>query len=670
MQEREEKEMPAEFLRVFEPIAERLDVRYSYERARALEAFRSDPVLGYRTAGSCAEFAAGEYLLAEMRRIGLQAEKHPVTVDGWEFRGATLTYRAADGERTVRLGGYQTDLLAKDLKTELVDAGRGTEEDLKKTDVRGKLALVRINQRDEWWINYPALQAHLAGALAVIAVQDKGYGEADPSALNAQDICGRSDAPALSMSKTDMKAIVAEMQKGRIEVTLNADSRVMRSATSYNIVGVIPGKTSCMVAVSAHYDSYFHGFEDDNTGVGMMLSLARAIVNSGYRPYKTLVFIAFAAEEWGKSDSRYDWSAGAFGEMKEGAWKGKMIADINLELPAIAHGKKHYIRSVYEYKRFLRGFLSDPRGTDACYPEGADVVCPVQTWSDDFSMAVSGVPSLVNEFASGSFMETHYHSQLDDDSSYDAQIYAFHHRLYLRLLLAFDRCSLPPLDFTARLKKLSSTLKEGNVPEQTEDAFRAAAEEVREEAGALYEEIARINGSKAPEERDSVAAKLLLDVFSECEDKFVCLDWYEKSVFPHENAQRNAEMMERARGCLAEGDADGAKAALVEVDDNSYAEAFGREVVAYFAERALTDTGTWGSGRLTGRRDLFALLRSVMAKRREEGADLSAERAELAACIAAEKKLLARIVEAETLYLGTLKQKLRQAAAAVASLGR
>ncbi len=56
---------------------------------------------------------------------------------------------------------------------------------------------MEINQRDEWWINYPVYQAHLKGAAAVIAVQSGGYGEIDDEALNAQDIAGPEDAPGI-----------------------------------------------------------------------------------------------------------------------------------------------------------------------------------------------------------------------------------------------------------------------------------------------------------------------------------------------------------------------------------------------------------------------------------------------------------------------------------------
>ncbi len=40
----------------------------------------------------------------------------------------------------------------------------------------------------------------------------------------------------------------------------------------------------------------------------MMLGIARTFIDMGYKPRKTLVFCAMAAEEWGVVDSKYDWS--------------------------------------------------------------------------------------------------------------------------------------------------------------------------------------------------------------------------------------------------------------------------------------------------------------------------------------------------------------------------
>ena len=290
---------------------DKVDVDYSYDLALKLEEERSNEKLGYRTAGSDAELATGDMLKAEMERIGLQnVTKDEFTLDTWTFTGAQLSFTDASGAAyTAELGGYQTDFVTDGAQSfTVIDGGRGTEADLAGLDVSGKLVLVDINQRADWWINYPAYEAHLAGAAAVIAVQNGGYGEVSDDALNAQDVCGPADAPAFSMSRTDAELLKAAMdENGEAAVTLDADSRVGMDGTSYNIVGTIPGRdTEHMVLMSAHYDSYFAGFQDDNAAIALMMGIAKGLIDSGYQPEKTLVFCAMAAEEWGVSDTRYD----------------------------------------------------------------------------------------------------------------------------------------------------------------------------------------------------------------------------------------------------------------------------------------------------------------------------------------------------------------------------
>ena len=82
------------------------------------------------------------------------------------------------------------------------------------------------------------------------------------------------------------------------------------------------------------------------------------------------------------------------------------VTDFNFELPAHAHGKKDAIRTVYEYADFLESLLGGTGVGKDVYPEGVAVLCPVESMSDDFSMAISGIPSMVNDFTSGQFMET------------------------------------------------------------------------------------------------------------------------------------------------------------------------------------------------------------------------------------------------------------------------
>ena len=248
---------------------EHVDIGYSYDLALGLEDIRSNDALGYRTAGSQAELDTGDMLKAQMEAIGLQnVTKDAFTLDTWTFEKAELTFTDSTGNPyTAQLGGYQAQFVTDGAESfTVIDGGQGTEADLCELDVAGKLVLIDINQRENWWINYPAYEANLRGAAAVIAVQDGGYAEVSDDALNAQDICGPADAPAFSMSRTDANALRAAMdENNEITVTLDAVSRVGFDGTSYNIVGMIPGADpDAMILMSAHYDSYFAGFQDDN----------------------------------------------------------------------------------------------------------------------------------------------------------------------------------------------------------------------------------------------------------------------------------------------------------------------------------------------------------------------------------------------------------------------
>ncbi len=96
-----------------------------------------------------------------------------------------------------------------------------------------------------------------------------------------------------------------------------------RSLTLKNIVAVIPGKrgdwNSQSVVVGAHYDHLGYGWpdfrsgqlgklhpgaDDNASGVAVLLEVAR-LLNSQLKPDRSLVFVAFTAEEWNLRGSRH-----------------------------------------------------------------------------------------------------------------------------------------------------------------------------------------------------------------------------------------------------------------------------------------------------------------------------------------------------------------------------
>jgi len=371
-------------LNIVEKCVSCLNIKESYDLARRMEQEKTNPVLGYRTAGSLAERKTGDMLLEEMKKAGLtQVEKDKIRVDAWEFKKAVMRCHDREGTcREIQLGAYQTDFKTNGFQRfDLVYLGKGTADEYKDIDVKGKLVLIEINQREEWWINYPVYQAHLKGAAALIAVQSRGYAQIDDTALNAQDIAGPSCAPAFSMSRADFLMIRQLMEEKNengnrvpeLSVEFDADTEVIKDQYTYNIVGKIPGTDSdSMILLSAHYDSYFEGFQDDNAAVAMIIGIARALLRGGYKPRHTIVVCALAAEEWGISDTKYDWSTGAYRQVFEARpeWQGHVIADLNFELPAHAHSTRDAVRCTYEYADFVRSFVDAVQMPEGIYPEG------------------------------------------------------------------------------------------------------------------------------------------------------------------------------------------------------------------------------------------------------------------------------------------------------------
>ena len=620
-----------------------LDIEASYNLAKQMEAYRTNPVLGYRPAGSKAEFETGEMLKSYMEDLGLSnVRKDEIKVDGWEFEKAVLAYRNAAGERKkVQLGAYQTDFVTEGPETfQVVYVGKGGEKDYADKDVTGKIVMAEINQRDEWWINFPVYQAHEKGAKALIAVQIGGYGQVDEKALNAQDIAGPPEAAAFSMSFEDSEKLKACLdEKGEITVTLDANSRVMRDVSTYNILGEIPGRRSDrMILLSAHYDSYFSGFQDDNTAVAMMLGIARAFIKMGYQPENTWVFCAMAAEEWGIADSKYDWSTGAYAEVfnVHPEWAGKVIGDFNFELPALSNGNLDGIRCTYEYKDFFEDTLKTLPALSPAYPEGVLVSAPIETWSDDFSVAISGIPSMVNEVSAGSFMITRYHSQYDSDAYYNEAAYRFHHELYGLLLMHLDRQSVAPLNFAEVFEQASASL---DVLMCQKSGSRVTAllnllgqtEEVAEE---VYDRIYDINEAGVDSEQCREAENILLKVFKMAQDKYVRLTWEDAVVFPQEAAQNNLRYLKKAIRALKRKtpDAEAAFEALYEIDNNAYAFQFSKQVYERFTDYVLdqnSDRLQWGRGRIVHHENLYDLVAQLMDKYHQGAMDFANEIAEL-----------------------------------------
>ena len=606
-----------------------IDMDFAKEVMMSVSEFGDDPVMGMRSAGSPAEKQTMEYLKGVMEDIGLQnITVDDITVDGWVFNGANITFKNADGEeQKIDLGGYQTTLQADNEEIELVYVNEGTEADYEGLDVKGKLVLLDVDQNENWWINYPAYQAKVKGARAVIAMSV--YTEEGNDRVGVQDVCGPADAPALAISEDGCKALqdaIKASGKDSITVTLNADSKVTEDVTSHNLWGEIPGTTEETVFVFSHMDGYFHSTYDDAQGVAVSMAIAKALVDSNYTPDKTIRFCMHGAEEWGVSGSEYDWSAGAYEEIVNvhPDWVDGAFAIVNNDGGYTVEGETCAgTRSAVELMGFVKesiGGLNEESPYNWTYDTNS-------TGTEDFQWTLMGIPSIVAGSGEGTvYDDKGYHSTYDSTEAQPLNEEGFNDiiKTYGKLVIDLDSKAVRPMSFIDRISSFEESLAEGA-------DFEAVIAEAKDAAAALESKMAEVE-----ESGDKAAAVELnrqtQEIFKTLQDALVGLNFEPDNIIRHELYQDNVANLEAGIAALEEGRIQEAyDEYLGSVDWAWYYMNFDKETCKYM-ENQLFDNrkGTWGDGLIKYRHcDIGDVIISLGDKYDTEGADVSAEIAKL-----------------------------------------
>jgi hypothetical protein len=580
--------------------AKELDSQYAESVIWRLSSYGSDETMGFRLAGSTAEKLAADYLKSEMLTIGLQnVTQDKVTVDSFNFAGANLSFKNADGKsQRIDLGAYQTTLQADDMATEIVYAGKGTESEYEGLNVKGKLVLIDIDQDNEWWINYPAYQAKLKGAIGVVAASI--LAEENPYRVTSQDVCGPADAPALAISQRDSKTIQSAIKAGNgksLPVTFNSDAVVKEDDSTINVWGEIPGASEETVLIDAHYDGYYHSQYDDACGVAQVLMMAKAMVDSGYQPSKTLRFILHGAEEWGVTDAEADWSTGALRQIteKHPEWAKEIFAFVGMDSGYPTGDLKMYgIDSSAELTAAVKE-VADPIIAGSDY-EFSYSTKP-STGREEFPYTKAGVPVIalgehVDE-ENNTYFARDYHSNTDTtvDLTYNKEAFNFQVKLFGGIVMGLDQTAVRPMDFGARFAEFAKSIESDYIDDA--DLTKLIAD--NQKAGeALQEKIAQMNESGSADAETFNAQ--LADAFADIQDAFLAADTSAHVTYPHENAVANLGYYDDAIKLLEEGKAEDAYDTLTSIDYVWYATAFDKKTTDYFNKRLVAEVtkgDTW-----------------------------------------------------------------------------
>jgi Iap family predicted aminopeptidase len=657
--------------------------------------------LGGRTSGSDAELAAADWLALQKREIGLRkVTVHPYQCDTWQFNGATLAVAEGRGERRVlkpysyASGGTG----ANGITAELLYLGRGTEADYKEVDARGRIVLIDIDMDADWWIEYPTIEAALHGAAAVVSSCSGGYATINDDAMNAQDFCGPVTIPSVNISRNDASYLKRLLEAGPVTVTLTVDNVVRKGGIGKNITGMIPGRNDDeFIIVGDHYDVHFQGFQDNSTGVAMTLAIAKAMIDGGYRPERTILFVLHGGEEWGAIDTRYDWAIGSWNQVNRVTpdWAGKALCYLNFEHPAHRYGNVFYLKSAVELSDYLLSFYGQAPDPSELFPDGfIEEGSHLTTWTDAWSYNIAGIPSMNNGGDTlddgDEGIDSYYHSQFDTADTWDASIFGYNLRFYLGLVSAVERAPALELNLARQSPRLSDSIDEQAFASAGIDPadFRNAVSRFELAAAARWNELREINrifrelkerGASAMvlttiRERARAANADILAAFSAFQKRMYRLDWSDSPIFGHEQPQTNVRVLSEAIELLSGGQAAGSAASpavdtvldelLWQVDDAWYSYSFSRENVQYHRDQVFSEWNRgnlfWGTGMIVGLCDIHDTIRSLLAKYGDPKADCSAEAAQLSLRLQEQKALLDRLVREETANLTEITRMLER----------
>ena len=435
-----------------------VDVGYLRRVTESLTAFGDTPD-GWRPGGSPASLQAVDWIAKEMRSVGLRhVAKLPVPIDRWVFRGASVEVDGGPTSPASSWGGVP-GTPAGGITAEVLDLGLGQASNYEDVDATGKIVLVDWAFGD-YWVNRHGHQATLEGALAVIfytgtTAAGAFYNQRDDGLMSFDGTYDDDWVPFVFVTRNAANDLISRIAAGPTTVTVTSNVELTRAedgGVGYNVLGAIPGtdRSAEQIIFTGHHDAWFRGAADDATAIAAMLAIAKSIRDTGFRPRRTLLFLASTNEEYGYTDAYYEWLVGCWYAIthQRPGWSESAILSLDFELLGTGDpGERLLIRTHAELLAHAVEHLeSDPSRT----PFGTLSQNTVWANADHFTLTAAGIPGLYFNTVGTSYLTRNYHTNYDVVENVNFDYLAQNVAVINDIWVDHDRSSLPILDFVAR----------------------------------------------------------------------------------------------------------------------------------------------------------------------------------------------------------------------------
>jgi aminopeptidase YwaD len=536
----------------------------------------TNPQLGFFLTGTWSDNARARYIADQMRDMGLKnVHLSPVPVDAFTFTSASVNVGSHTFVASTFAGVHPTP--ASGLTAPIVYAHDGSKQDFDAlqaagVSVKGKLVLLDADLWN-WWVNNQAAEATSRGAIGIVftyGADTAPYYSFAPDALGSFDAeFNWSDVPAVYISQQDGAWLESQLAADKTgPVTTMKLIEKVRFATQggrgYMVFGDLPGtvRDGTFVLFGAHHDAYFHSATDDTDGVVNNLTIAKAMVTSGYKPQHTVRFMFSTGEEFGYVNSYYDWCIGAWYTITHAhpEWAGKIRAFLNSD---------HFVGDnplKITSPDFTPLVSADAAAAGSLLPYSYKISATSSTWKDSWSFGAAGVPivSFDNKVDSAGTYHTQYMVESAIDWPYVAGIAKF----IFQVETQFNNGGLLPYGLNSRANSLAATVvpadllaagvNAGNVNRLQNDvtAFQNATAAYEARAGSI------------PATHDAAVNARLLKIQKRISLALTGLTPFQTTVYPHEQVLLDVQSLNQAIAALQASPADTATAlsALASVD--------------------------------------------------------------------------------------------------------
>ncbi len=434
-----------------EKVLAALDDKFAYKVATTLANFGdAKDGRGMHLVGSTAGKAAAQYAFDTFKEIGLTPQFHTFKATGWEYYDSSLKIKNHEDLKYFITSAPHTPATSVEgITAEIVYVGTATKEELKDMDLTGKIALVEFDWDNILWMSNLEYQVAAHGAIGVIYFTTNGYGtDKSGQAEFVGDWSGKqATIPTWSMRQIDGFALAKLAEKEKITVTAISDSKTIPDATGYNVMATIQGAKypDEYIVITAHTDAYFHCLQDDSAPVGVMMSMAKAMVDSGYKPDRSIVFVTTDGEEAGGGETFYDWLVGSWALVndKVNEWDGKIVDAHTIEMLGDNQSTNFGYRVSDIMYLFTKG-MAFGMNASGDYSNNIQVDNFMTTSSDEWAFSYMGNAS-TRTIMENSADEV-YHSTMDNPNRFSYKNFVENMKSQSTIIMRIDKQVIAPYD--------------------------------------------------------------------------------------------------------------------------------------------------------------------------------------------------------------------------------